>query len=230
VERESSVLLVEDEPAILKGLSTNLEREGFDVLQADTGVKGIDLALAEHPDLVLLDVMMPGGSGLDVCKHLRQEGFQSPIIFLTARSESIDVVLGLELGADDYVTKPFDFRELVARIRARLRETKPVRPCAPTEYCIGPLAIDFERCRATRNGRPVEFTPRELSVLQLLIANRNELVTRDQMLNEVWGYDSYPTTRTVDMHILKIRQKIEADPSNPQHILSVYGSGYKFVD
>ena len=228
----NSVLIVEDQPEILKGLSLNLENEGFSVLQADTGEKGIDLALTENPDLMLLDILLPGESGLDVCRHLRQVGFAAPIIFLSARSEPIDVVLGLELGGDDYVTKPFDLRELVARIRLRLRERKDASAGRGTDfkaYRSGSLVFDFERSNASRDGQPLNLTQREYALLRLLVANRNKVITRDQMLNEVWGYDVYPTTRTVDMHILKLRQKIEDDPARPSHILSVYGSGYKFV-
>jgi two-component system alkaline phosphatase synthesis response regulator PhoP len=228
---QSNVLVVEDEPDIRRGLSINLEREGFHVLSADNGKDALELALDQNPDLVLLDIMLGAESGLDICQELRRRSFRSPIIFLTARSEPIDVVLGLELGADDYVTKPFNVRELTARIRARLRGARELPKTAPGEFRIGSLFVDLTRCHARGDdGRMVEFTAREMGVLRLLIANRNELVTRERMLNEVWGYEEYPTTRTVDMHILKLRQKVEEDPSHPKHILSVYGSGYKFVD
>ncbi len=226
----NNVLVVEDEPDILKGLSINLEREGFNVLAADNGKDAVELAMSQNPDLVLLDIMLGKESGLDVCRDLRSKSFPSPIIFLTARTEPIDIVLGLELGADDYVTKPFNVRELVARIRARLRGARELPKTAPDQYRIGSLLLDFAHCRAEGNGKTIEFTAREMGVLRLLVAHRNELVTRDQMLNEVWGYDEFPTTRTIDTHILKLRQKIEEDPSHPKHILSVYGSGYKFVD
>ena len=229
-----NVLLVEDEPSIRKGLSYTLQAEGFSVIEAGDGESGEALARETEPDVILLDVMLPGRSGLDVCRNLRQSGFSSPIILLTARTETIDVVLGLELGADDYVTKPFNLRELVARVRTRLRTDmagKTSLPAvSPDQYQIGSAIVDFVRCRAERNGRSVEFTQKEIDVLRLLVANRGVTVSRDQMLNEVWGYHEFPSTRTVDMHILRLRQKIEENPSDPRHILSVYGTGYKFID
>jgi DNA-binding response OmpR family regulator len=177
--------------------------------------------------------MLPGMNGLDVCRMLRQRSIETPIIMLTARGDELDRVLGLEIGADDYMTKPFSVRELAARIRARLRRrstAKPAKTEGPTRYRVGDVEFDFEKRVAIRRGAPLDMSPKEFEVLRLLIRHRGEVVTRDTMLNEVWGYEAMPTTRTVDTHIVKVRQKIEPDPANPTHILSVYGEGYKYVD
>jgi DNA-binding response OmpR family regulator len=224
------ILIVDDEKEIVKGLAINLTREGFEVIQAFDGKEGLDLAIKERPDLILGDVAMPGMNGLDMCRELRKKGIEIPIILLTARAEEIDRVLGLELGADDYVTKPFSLRELLARIRARLRRPTPNAAKDLSAYHFGNVQIDFEKCQATKNDDALDLTQREFAILKLLIRCRGEVVTRDRMLDEVWGYQAYPTTRTVDTHILKLRQKIEDDPSEPKSILSVYGGGYKFVD
>lgn len=225
----TKILLVEDQEDLLRGLTINLSKEGYEVLEARRGDTGLQLALKEQPDLILLDVMLPGLNGLDVCRALRQKGCAMPIIMLTAKAEEIDRVLGLEIGADDYVTKPFGLRELLARIRVCLRRQPPVAPASFSTYRFGQIEIDFDKLRASRAGLALELTPREYDMLRLLIRCRGEVVTRDRMLNEVWGYEAYPTTRTVDTHILKLRQKIEDDPANPQYILTIYGGGYKFI-
>lgn len=223
------ILIVEDEEDLLRGLEISLSKEGYKVLKATRGETGVKLAIKENPDLIILDVMLPGISGLDVCRELRQKGIDVPIIMLTAKSEEIDRVVGLEIGADDYVTKPFSLRELLARIQAQLRR-QPLRPKkGPTHYCFGDVEIDFEKFRAVHKGKPLELTPKEFDILQLLIRCRGEVVTRDRLLDEVWGYETYPSTRTVDNHILKLRQKLEDDPANPRYILTAYGEGYKFV-
>jgi DNA-binding response OmpR family regulator len=221
------ILIVEDEPDLLRGLELNIKAEGFQVLTASRGDEGLQGALRERPDLVLLDVMLPGMGGFDVCRELRRQGFDAPIIMLTAKSEEMDRVVGLEIGADDYVTKPFGIRELLARIRVRLRRHAQ----APSDSILrfDDVEVDFDRQEARRNGRRVELTGKEFEVLRFLASNRGRIVTRDRLLDEVWGYEHYPTTRTVDNHILRLRQKLEADPSEPRHILSVYGEGYKFV-
>jgi len=224
-----TILIVEDEADLARGLEINLRREGYEVLKAGTGDHGLHLALNENPDLILLDVMLPGMNGFDVCRQLRQKGFDAPIIMLTARGEEIDRVLGLELGADDYVQKPFGLRELIARIRVRLRRSKPAASPPVSHYCFGTVELDFEKCRVTRSGKALDLTAKELEIMKLLVRNRNQNVTRDRLLNEVWGYESTPTTRTVDNHILRLRQKLENDPASPEYILSVYGEGYKFV-
>lgn len=223
------ILIIEDEEDIVRGLEINLSREGYRVLKATTGDAGLRLAIKENPDLIILDLMLPGMNGLDVCRELRQKGFESPIIMLTAKSEEIDRVVGLEIGADDYVTKPFGLRELLARIRVQLRRQPSPSTGQLSHYRFNDVEIDFEKHCVTRGGKPLEFTSRELEVLRLLIRRRGEVVTRERMLNEVWGYEAYPTTRTVDNHILRLRQKLEEDPANPKYILSIYGEGYKFV-
>jgi len=223
------ILIVEDEPDLARGLEINLRREGYEVLKAGTGDQGLQLAFQENPDLILLDVMLPGMNGFDLCRLLRQKGYEAPIIMLTARGEEIDRVLGLELGADDYVPKPFGIRELIARIRVRLRRSKPSSLPSVPRYCFGAVELDFEKCRATRAGKMLDLTMKEFEIMRLLVQNRNANVSRDRLLNEVWGYESSPTTRTVDNHILRLRQKLENDPAAPEYILSVYGEGYKFV-
>lgn len=223
------ILIVEDEEDLLGGLGISLSKEGYRVLKATRGETAINLAIKENPDLIILDVMLPGMSGLDVCRELRQRGTDVPIIMLTAKSEEIDRVVGLEIGADDYVTKPFSLRELLARIRAQLRRQPPQPKKGPLHYCFGDVEIDFEKFIAVRKGKPLDLTPREFDILRLLIQCRGEVVTRDRLLDEVWGYEAYPSTRTVDSHILKLRQKLEDDPANPRHILTIYGEGYKFV-
>ena len=224
---QQRILIVEDEPDLRRGLEMNLRAEGYGVLTAATGDAGVKQALSEKPDLVLLDVMLPGLNGFDVCRELRRKGFEAPIIMLTAKSEEIDRVVGLEIGADDYVTKPFGLRELLARIRVRLRRHTP--GFATEVLRFGSVQIDFDRHQASRQGERVELTGKEFELLKLLAQHAGEIVTRDRLLNEVWGYESYPTTRTVDNHILRLRQKLEDDPANPRHILSIYGEGYKFV-
>jgi DNA-binding response OmpR family regulator len=225
----TKILIVEDQEDLLRGLEINLTKEGYRVLKATRGEVGVDLAIKETPHLIILDIMLPGMSGLDVCRELRQKGIEVPIIMLTAKSDEIDRVVGLEIGADDYVTKPFSLRELLARIRVRLRRPPALATDALTQYRFGDVEIDFVKFTATRQGKALQLTPREYDILRLLIRRRGEVVTRDRMLDEVWGYDSYPTTRTVDNHILKLRQKLEEDPANPQYILTIYGEGYKFI-
>jgi two-component system alkaline phosphatase synthesis response regulator PhoP len=220
------ILIVEDEPDLLRGLAFNIKSEGYGVLTAATGEEGVSTALEQRPDLVVLDVTLPGINGFDACRELRRLGFGAPIIMLTARSEEVVRVVGLEIGADDYVTKPFSLRELLARIRVRLR-----RPSngGDTILRFGDVEVDFDRCEATRAGQPVELTSKERDVLQLLARHRGVVIGRERLLNDVWGYEHYPTTRTVDNHILRLRQKLEPVPSDPRFILSVYGEGYKFV-
>ena len=223
------ILIVEDEEDVAKGLEINLRKEGYRVVKAGRGDTAVNLAIKENPHLILLDVMLPGLSGFDVCRELRKKGIEAPIIMLTAKGDEIDRVLGLEIGADDYVSKPFSLRELMARIRVRLRRPPPGQSEELSKYRFGDVEIDFEKCQATQKGAPVELTHKELDILRLFIRRRGEVVTRGRMLNEVWGYDASSTTRTVDTHILNLRQKLEPDPGTPRYILSVYGEGYKFV-
>jgi two-component system alkaline phosphatase synthesis response regulator PhoP len=223
-----TILVIEDQEDLINGLAVNLEREGYKVAKALSGDTGIKMALNHDPDLIVLDVMLPGMSGLDVCRELRERGFERSIIMLTAKSEEIDRVVGLELGADDYVTKPFGLRELLARIRVRLRRQPPSRRM-PARYVCGEVEIDFETMRASRGGEPVVMTAREYDVLRLFVRCKGEVLTRDRILNEVWGNECHVHSRTVDTHILKLRQKLEEDPAEPEYILTVYGEGYKFV-
>lgn len=224
----SRILIIEDEPDIVRGLELNLRAEGYEVVSASTGPDGLQAALREAPDLLLLDIMLPGMSGLDVCRELRARHFDRPIIMLTARSAEVDRVVGLEIGADDYVTKPFGIRELLARIRVRLRRHDSTGE-RNAVLRFGDVEVDFEKHEATRRTVRVELTGKEFQVLHLLALHRGKIVTREQLLEEVWGYEHFPTTRTVDNHILRLRQKLEDDPSDPRHILSIYGEGYKFV-
>jgi DNA-binding response OmpR family regulator len=223
------ILIVEDEPDMVLGLKDNFEFEGYEVVTASDGASGLERARTEKPDLVVLDIMLPRLSGLEVCKTLRAEGFRAPIIMLTARGQEIDKVVGLELGADDYVTKPFSIRELLARVRAILRRTEGGKKRL-SRYRFADLELDFETYRATRGSERLEMSPREFELLRYLIERKGETVTRDQLLEDVWGYESYPSTRTVDTHIAKLRAKIGDSGSEPRYIMTIHGVGYKFVD
>ena len=226
------ILAVEDDPAILRGLSDNLRFEGYEVITATDGETGYNLQRERKPDLILLDLMLPRMSGFEFCRKLRGEGIQTPILMLTARSEEPDRVLGLDLGADDYVTKPFSVRELMARVRALLRRSQPGKdgnPDLPDDLRFGDAELDFRKYEARRNGAPVEMTRKEFAILRFLASRAGEVVTRDDLLNEVWGYESYPSSRTVDNHVAGLRAKLERDSSQPEHIKTVHGVGYKFV-
>ena len=223
-----TILVVDDEPRIVQIARDYLERSGFAVLSAGHGEAAVATARWAEPELIVLDLKLPKLDGLDVARALRKTS-QVPIIMLTARAEEIDRVLGLEIGADDYVTKPFSVRELLARIRARLRRLPSRGTEALARYHFEDVEIDFEKYRTTRKGKPLDLTPREYDILRSLIRCRGEVVTRDRMLEDIWGYDASTTTRTVDSHILKLRQKLEDDSANPKYILSIYGAGYKFI-
>jgi DNA-binding response OmpR family regulator len=222
------LLIVEDEPDLALGLRDNFEFEGYAVSTAADGEAAIELALAGRPDLILLDVMLPKRSGLDVCQTLRRNGFTSPILMLTARSEESDVIQGLEAGADDYVTKPFSIRELTARVKAHLRRTAAMN-AGVDRFQLGDIALDFRNYTAERHGEPLPLSHRELEILRYFIQHRGETVTREQLLEHVWGITHYPITRTVDNHIAKLRQKVEVDPADPKWIVTVHRSGYKFL-
>lgn len=221
------ILIVDDEPEMVRGLADNLRFEGYQTLAATNGKDGLALALQEGPDLILLDVMMPELSGWDVLRTLRQKGLDVPVIMLTARGEEVDRVLGLELGADDYVTKPFSLRELLARVRAVLRRPGPRQKVE--EFAFGNVRLRLRPRQAFKAGREVPLTRKEFDLLRYLVEHRGEVLTRDRLLDEVWGYERYPTTRTVDTHILRLRQKFENDPEHPAYILTVHGQGYKFA-
>ena len=221
--------MIEDDEAIARGLEINLKREGFDVARARRGESGLDMAARIQPDLITLDVMLPGMSGIDVCRELRRRGIQAPVIMLTARGAEVDKVLGLEIGADDYVTKPFSVRELIARIRARLRrDSQQARDLAP-QVTFGPLVIDLDRHVVTKSGRRLNLTSKEFEILRLLVRNRSQVVSRDRLIDELWGGDASVGSRTVDMHVMNLRKKIEDDHRNPRYVLSVYGEGYRLV-
>lgn len=222
------ILVIEDQEDLVNGLAVNLEREGYQVAKALRGDTGVKLAMSQYPDLILLDVMLPGMSGLDVCRELRKRGFENPIIMLTAKGEEIDRVVGLEIGADDYVTKPFGLRELLARIRVRLRRQTSSRRL-PAHYIFGKVDIDFEQMRTTREGKSVVMTAKEYDLLGFLVRCKGEVLTREQMLQAAWGAECHVAQRTVDAHILKLRQKLEDNPAEPEFILTVYGEGYRFV-
>ena len=222
------ILIVEDEPSMVAGLRDNFEFEGYHVLSAMDGVSGLERALADSPDLVILDVMMPRMSGLDVCKQLKSKRPAIPIIMLTARGQEIDKVVGLELGADDYVTKPFSIRELLARVKAVLRRVESV-PKGKDRYTFGDVEVNLQSCQVSRRGRSVGFSSKEFDLLKYFLSHSGEVLTRDRLLEEVWGYDKFPTTRTVDAHIVRLRQKLEPKPDDPRFFLTVHGTGYKFV-
>ncbi|HEY7783788.1 MAG TPA: response regulator transcription factor [Pyrinomonadaceae bacterium] len=221
------ILIVEDEPAMVQGLRDNFEYEGYEVISAGDGVDGLERAIADDPDLVVLDVMMPRMSGLDVCKQLKAKRPSLPIIMLTARGQEIDKVVGLELGADDYVTKPFSIRELMARVKAVLRRVSP--HVASDVYRFSDVEVNIRSNEVLRDGQPVELSAKEFALLAYFVAHPTETLSRDRLLDAVWGYENYPNTRTVDTHIVHLRQKLEPNPEEPRFILTVHGSGYKFV-
>ncbi len=224
----AKILIVEDEPAMVAGLRDNFEFEGHQVITAADGVAGLERALSESPDLVILDVMMPRMSGLDVCKQLKAKRPSVPIIMLTARGQEVDKVVGLELGADDYVTKPFSIRELLARVKAVMRRTHD-RPKGNDQFAFGEVEVNLRSCQVSRKGRSLEFSSKEFELLKYFLHHPGETLSRDRLLEEVWGYDHFPTTRTVDAHIVRLRQKVEPKPEEPRFILTVHGTGYKFV-
>jgi len=224
------VLIIEDEPGILLSLKDEFESEGYSVFTAEDGEKGFKMVKQQKPDLVILDIMLPILDGYEVCKKLRMEGDTTPIIMLTVKDKEIDRVLGLELGADDYVTKPFSLRELMARARAVLRRAEE-RTKDLTGYRFGQIELDFKKYEAKKKGKKLDLTPLEFQMLKLFIQKKGEVVTRDDFLDRVWGEDNVSVSfRTIDSHIANIRKKIEDDPTNPKHILSIRGVGYKFVD
>lgn len=226
------ILIVEDDATIVLGLESALQDEHYETLTAHSGPEGLRLAREHHPDLLILDLMLPGMSGLEICKRLRDEKIMTPVIMLTAKTDEEDKVLGLELGADDYVTKPFSLRELLARVRAHLRreEATATTPTEPKleKYEFGEVEIDFKRHEVRKNGKLQDLTNREFRLLEYFLRHPGELLTRDRLLDEIWGYQVYPTTRTVDNHILRLRKHIEPDPENPRYIKTVRGAGYLF--
>ena len=230
------ILIVEDEPGLAMTLSDRLTSEGHSVETASDGDEGLSRATAEVFDLIILDVMLPHRNGYDVCRDLRQQGVPTPIIMLTARGETTDKVIGLKLGADDYVTKPFEMSELLARVEAQLRrgaggrdQRSEYKLSAQGVYQFGEVRLDFRRAEAFRGDEAVELSAKEFKLLRYLIEHRGLVLSRDQLLNEVWGYDAAVTTRTIDVHIAWLRQKLEQNPRHPEFILTIHGLGYKFV-
>jgi DNA-binding response OmpR family regulator len=226
-----TVLVIEDDEAMAVALQDGFSSEGDRVLRARDGASGLALASNHAADILILDVMLPKLSGLDVCRRLRRDGSNVPIIMLTARGQEIDRVVGLRAGADDYVTKPFSFLELLARVEAVLRRATGGRngEGGPARYVLGSVTVDFTRLEARRDGEPVDLTPREFGLLRFFICHEGEVLSRDKLLDAVWGYPGSPLTRTVDTHIAKLRKKVEANPNDPRHIVTVHRVGYKFV-
>ena len=223
----AAILIVEDEPAMASGLRDNLEFEGYVVRMACDGEEALASAAESPPDLILLDLMLPRRNGLDVCRELRRRGLSVPIIMLTARSHETDKVVGLELGADDYVTKPFSVRELMARVHVQLRRI--ASEGSVEHFRFGEIELDFKRHHAARAGRLLHLTAREFDLLRYFVRRRGETVSRDELLDKVWGMGAYPLSRTVDNHIAKLRQKIERLPAEPEYLITVHGLGYKFL-
>ncbi len=223
-----NILVIDDDVTLAKGLAEVLTAEQFNVLVANTGEKGFQMAKRENVDLVILDLKLPDKTGEEICRDLRKQGVQIPILMLTSKRQERDKVTGLEIGADDYVTKPFGVRELVARIHALLRR-KPDIKADIDEYTFGEVYVDFHKGEVLRKKKPVDVTARELRVLKFLIQHEGEVISRDMLLNEVWGYDEFPTTRTIDNYILSLRKKIEDDHAAPKHLLTVHTVGYKFI-
>jgi DNA-binding response OmpR family regulator len=224
------ILIIEDDPGIQLSIKDEFESLGYRVITADNGGEGLGMVREKNPDLIILDLMLPVLDGYEVCKKLRGEGNNTPILMLTVKDKEIDKVLGLELGADDYVTKPFSLRELVSRVKAILRRTEE-RIMEIDHYQIGNIYLDFRKYEATKNGKIIEFTPLEFQILNLLIRKKEQVLTRDDFLDKIWGEDNvYVSTRTIDSHIANIRKKIEDDPSNPKFLLSIRGVGYKLSE
>jgi two-component system, OmpR family, alkaline phosphatase synthesis response regulator PhoP len=224
---KARILMVEDEEALRMTLTDRLRNEGYEVDLAADGSQGFDKATQSAFDLVLLDVMLPRKSGFDVCREIRAAGMAVPILMLTAKGQTIDKVTGLKIGADDYVTKPFDSSELVARIEALLRRSRAYGPAQPTVYEIGDLRIDVSGTTVSRNGKQVALSAREFQLLRYLLEHRGTTMSRGDILKDVWGYSANTFTRTVDVHVASLRQKIENDPKQPELVLTVPGLGYK---
>ena len=223
------ILVIEDEESILMALEDDLRVEGYEVSSAKDGLKGFSMAKEQGYDLIILDIMLPQMNGFEVCKQLRQAGITTPILMLTAKSQEIDKVLGLELGADDYVTKPFSPRELLARVKAILRRMEQAQQ-GIDRYHFGEIEVDFKKYEVKKSGKPVLLTALEFALLHFLIKNKGRVVSRDSILDEVWGNGVYVCSRTVNTHIAHLRKKIEDDPAKPKYIISVRGIGYKFSE
>jgi len=222
-----TVLIVEDDPTMLIALRDNFEFKGYKVVTAADGEKGLNAALNAKPDLIILDIMLPKINGYEICRLIREQKLEMPIIMLTAKGEESDIVLGLNLGADDYVTKPFSVRELMARVHVQLRRI--ASEGSVEHFRFGEIELDFKRHHAARGGRLLHLTAREFDLLRYFVRRRGETVSRDELLDKVWGMGAYPLSRTVDNHIAKLRQKIERLPADPEYLITVHGLGYKFL-
>ena len=222
------ILIVEDDPAISRGLTDALREEHYEVVTEEDGEKGYKFAQNENIALIILDLMLPSKNGIEICTDLRKKGINTPILMLTSKKEEMDKVLGLEIGADDYVTKPFSVRELMARIKALLRRKQEIVKDIE-EYAFGAVQIDFKKQVASKNNKPIDLSTTEFKILKYFIEHEGEVVTRDNLLDKVWGFDVFPTSRTVDNYILSIRKQIEENPSEPKHLITVQKAGYKFV-
>ncbi len=222
-----TILVIEDDISILRGLKDNLEYEGYSVFTETNGKEGLQLALKENVDLILLDIMLPGMNGYEICRKLKKEKPELPVIMITARGSEVDKVSGLDIGADDYVTKPFSIPELLARVRAIFRRLTQIENI-PDEYSFGNIKLNFTEYKAFRNNEEIKLSSKEFAIMEYLIKHEGEVIHRHDLLNDVWGFEVMPTTRTVDNFILDLRKKLEEDPSNPQHIVSIRGVGYRF--
>lgn len=222
------ILIIEDEEDMVEGLRFNLEARDYKVVAATDGEKGLKKAARENPNLIILDLMLPGLNGYEVCKKLKEKSPGIPIVMLTAKSQESDIITGLDLGADDYITKPFSILEVLARINALLRRSGS-GSSFPEIFNAGDLEIDFKKYKAFKYGKALKLSPREFDLLRYLLERKGEVVTREDLLNQVWGYESFPYTRTIDAHIAMLRKKIEANPEKPEMIITIHGKGYKFL-
>ena len=225
------ILLVEDEPGLVLTLTDRLTSEGYNVHSEEEGNAGLRAALNDRFDLIILDVMLPNRSGTDICQEIRKRDIHTPVLMLTARSQVVDKVVGLKLGADDYLTKPFEVPELLARIEALIRRASMANPAVngDSTYRFGDVSVDFRSAEIKRNGSITELSAKEFQLLKYFVEHRGATLSRDELLNEVWGYDALPSTRTVDVHVAWLRQKLEPNARRPQYILTIHGLGYKFV-
>lgn len=223
-----TILVIEDDIATLKGLEETLHRENYTVICSEDGEEGYKKAVNEKIDLLILDLILPSKNGIDICKDLRAQGINVPILMLTSKIEEFDKVLGLEIGADDYVTKPFSIRELLARIKALLRRKAELVKDIE-EYTFDDIHVDFKKMLVQKNEKEIHLSVTELNILKYFIEHKGEVISRDKLLDDIWGYDVFPTTRTVDNYILSIRKNLEDDPHSPEHIITVHKAGYKFV-
>jgi DNA-binding response OmpR family regulator len=223
-----TILIIEDDPSILLGLQKNLKFEGYDIITAMEGERGLELAVNKNPDLIILDIMLPKLSGFEICKTLKRREIEIPIIILSAKDQEMDKIMGLDLGADDYLTKPFSVRELIARINAVLRRKRRLEK-KQISYEFGSCVLDLRGQTLLKKGEPMEISPREFQLLRFMVENEGKVLDRREILNRVWGYNYYGTARTIDNFITKLRHKVEEDPNQPRHIITVRGIGYKFL-